>query len=185
MRTKPPSEKIKRVVIIGPECTGKSELSEYLANHYRTSWVPEYAREYIDQLSRPYRESDLLEIARGQLRMEDKLVSKAHRLLVCDTNLIVIKVWSYFKYGRCDEEIIGFIQSRPYDLYLFTHIDIPWENDPQREHPNERLKLWNIYREELQNQKTPFVDIRGDREQRRETAIMAMDKLLRETWREK
>ncbi|MGE0586939.1 MAG: AAA family ATPase [Cyclobacteriaceae bacterium] len=167
-----------KVAVIGPECTGKTDLSSFLAEYYKTAWVKEYARAYLDNLNRPYDETDLLKIAHGQLRMEDEWSSEANRVLICDTNLIVIKIWSEFKYGRCDQEIIDLMQSRTYDLTLLTFIDIPWQDDPQREHPDERQKLWDTYVTELQNQNLPFVDVKGERDQRRSIATSAIDTLL-------
>lgn len=168
----------KKVAVIGPECTGKSALSEYLAGHFNTSWVPEYARGYLDNLVRPYQESDLITIAHGQLRVEDEFARTAGDLLICDTNLYVIKVWSEFKFGRCDEEILNLIKTRHYDLYLLTYIDLPWEEDPQREHPDQREELYSIYLQEMKNQPVPFVEIKGERETRRRTAVEAIEKLL-------
>lgn len=173
------SKEIKRVAIVGPECTGKSELSQFLAGHFKTAWVPEYARAYLANLARPYDQSDLVKIAHGQLRIEDEFASDARDVLICDTNLYVIKVWSDFKYGSTDAEILEQIGKRKYDLYLLTYIDIPWADDPLREHPDRRLELYNIYREELRNQPVPFVEIRGDRETRRKTAIESVEKLLK------
>lgn len=169
---------VKKIVVIGPECTGKSELSKFLAEHFKTEWVPEYARGYIDNLVRPYQQSDLISIAHGQIRLEDEWVRDANKVLICDTNLYVIKIWSEFKYGDCPKEILDTIAKRPYDLYLLTYVDIPWEDDPQREHPNEREKLYSIYLEHLKNQAVPFVEIKGEREQRRQTAIAAIEKIL-------
>jgi NadR type nicotinamide-nucleotide adenylyltransferase len=169
---------IEKVVILGPECTGKSELSEYLANEFTTLWVPEYARSYISSLSRPYGPQDLPAIARGQLAQEDLLSPEANRVLICDTNLYVIKVWSYFKFGFCDVEILKSIESRKYDLYLLTYIDIPWVADPQREHPDQRDLLYEIYLEEMKNQAVPFVEVKGNREQRRRTARESIIHLL-------
>ena len=168
----------KKVAIIGPECTGKSDLSAFLADHFKTSWVPEYARGYIDNLVRPYTEDDLLIIAHGQLRLEESFSQTVEDVLICDTNLYVIKIWSEFKFGRCAPEILEEIETRPYDLYLLTYIDIPWEEDPQREHPEEREKLYSIYLQEMQQQNVPFIEIKGDRQQRRKTAIDAIEKLL-------
>lgn len=167
-----------KIVIIGPECTGKSELSEFLANHYQTEWVPEYARGYLDNLVRPYVESDLLTISHGQIRIEDGFGRTASKILICDTNLYVIKVWSEFKFGSCAPEILKEIHHRKYDLYLLTDIDIPWEDDPQREHPQKREELFGIYKKELENQPVPFVIISGEREERRKKAIEAIDRLL-------
>jgi NadR type nicotinamide-nucleotide adenylyltransferase len=167
----------KRVAIIGPECTGKSELSKFLAQHFKTEWVPEYARAYIDNLRRPYNQNDLITIAHGQLRLEDEYARDANTFLFCDTNLYVIKVWSMFKYGNCEKEILDQIANRKYDLYLLTYVDLPWEEDPLREHPTKREELYNIYLNEMKNQPVPFVEIKGEREQRRATAIEAIEKL--------
>jgi NadR type nicotinamide-nucleotide adenylyltransferase len=169
---------VKKIAVIGPECTGKSELSQYLAEHFQTQWVPEYARGYLDNLARPYAMHDLILIAHGQLRIEDEWAKQANRVLICDTNLYVIKVWSQFKYGETDKEILNSIATRKYDLYLLTDIDLPWMGDPLREHPDKREELFNIYLNEMQQQPVPYVVIKGDREQRRTAAVQAIEKLL-------
>lgn len=169
---------IKKVAIIGPECTGKSDLSEYLAREFNTVWVEEFARQYIQDLPRPYDPDDLPIIAKGQLALEDSMVPKANRVIFCDTNLYVIKVWSTFKYGFCDPEILEAIASRRYDLYLLTYIDIPWISDPQREHPDQREELYSIYLEEMKNQPVPYIEVKGEREARRKLAKESVQKLL-------
>ena len=91
---------INRIAIIGPESTGKSTLAKELAEYYKTVYVPEVARFYIDELKRSYNQNDLLEIAKLQCDEEDKLLHQANEILICDTNLLVIKIWSEFKYGN-------------------------------------------------------------------------------------
>ena len=103
----------------------------------------------------------------------------AKRVLICDTDLYVIKVWSNFKYGYCHQEILDLMAQRTYDLYLLTYIDIPWISDPLREHPDQREQLYAIYLQEMQNQSVPFVEVKGNREERRTTAIEAIDPLLK------
>lgn len=169
---------IRKVVILGPECTGKSELSEFLAAEFKTQWVEEYARQYLDALERPYGPEDLKDIARGQLALENRKCQEANRVLICDTNLYVIKVWSEFKYGYCDPEILNVIKERRYDLYLLTYVDIPWISDPLREHPDQREELYSIYLREMQNQSVPFVEIKGDRQQRQKLAKESIQRLL-------
>lgn len=169
---------LKRIAIVGPECTGKSELANFLAQYYNTVWVPEFARSFLDVLSRPYEKTDLKTIAKGQILLEDSAVQKANKLLFCDTTLLVVKVWSEFKYGICDEEIVNELKNRNYDLHLLTHVDIPWVEDPQREHPQQRDLLFSIYKAELEKMKTPYVEIKGERAQRRALAIAAIDKLF-------
>jgi len=169
-----------RIAIVGPECTGKSELAEYLANHFGSAWVEEYARTYLDTLERPYDEADLLKIAQGQISLEDNLAAESAQVLICDTNLLVIKIWSEFKYSRCDQKILDLIDSRTYDLHFLTDIDIPWEADKQREHPDRREELFEIYERELQSRKLSYIKISGSREERRRLAIKSIAALLTE-----
>ena len=169
---------IKKVVILGPECTGKSELSAHLAKEFNTVWVEEYARTYLSNLQRAYGPEDLPIIAQGQLSLEDSLASKASKVLVCDTDLYVIKIWSQFKYGFCDPEILTAIASRKYDLYLLSYVDIPWAYDPLREHPEERERLFELYHREMLNQSVPFQIIKGSREERRKAATDSIKKIL-------
>lgn len=171
---------IKKIVILGPECTGKSELSEFLAGEFQTVWVEEYARQFLDTLGRPYGVEDLKTIAEGQLALEDARLARANRLLVCDTNLYVIKIWSEFKYGYCDPKILKEIKNRKYDLYLLTYVDVPWLYDPLREHPEQREELFELYHVEMRKQDVPFQIIKGSREERRNTATGAVKDLLRE-----
>jgi NadR type nicotinamide-nucleotide adenylyltransferase len=173
-------EELFKVVVIGPESTGKSTLSEFLASHYETMWVPEYARQYIEDLARPYEQSDLLAIAKGQLELEAERAKLANRLLVCDTDLHVIRVWSEHKYGECDPWIVAAIAEKRYDLYLLTYIDIPWEEDPQREHPDPAMReyFYNVYKKIVQSSGVPWVEVRGSFEEREATAVKAVEQLL-------
>ena len=177
MNLKRPSM-VKKVAVVGPESTGKSELSQFLASQFNTAWVPEYARGYLDNLVRPYEQHDLLTIAHGQIRLEDVFEKDSNELLICDTNLYVIKVWSEFKFGNCHPEILDYIATRKYDLYLLTYIDLPWIEDAHREHPNRRQELYNIYLREMKNQTVPFVEIKGLGEERNRQAVEAVEKHL-------
>ena len=151
---------MKKVVIIGPECTGKSTLTQALAKHFKASFINEYAREYIDQLGRDYNELDILTIAKGQIQLEDSHATKSN-LLFLDTDLIVCKVWSEFKYGRCHPWIVEQIEQRHYDHYLLCDIDLPWQNDSQREHPNHRRELFDIYQNELKKYNKSYSIVSG------------------------
>lgn len=135
---------VKRVAIDGPESTGKSILASQLASRFEAGYVDEAARNYLKNLDRPYRQADLLEIALLQCNNED-IASKNNSLIFCDTTLLVIKVWSEYVYGNCDEIIEREFRKRKYNLHLLTNIDLPWEDDPLREHPHERTALFNIY----------------------------------------
>ncbi|MEI8205070.1 MAG: ATP-binding protein [Bacteroidota bacterium] len=138
-----------RIAITGPESTGKSTLTEQLAHHYKTFWVEEYAREYLNSLGRDYVFEDIVEIAKGQIRNEEILFEQSETLLFCDTELIVTKIWSEVGYQKCDAWILENIIQHPYDLYLLCNTDTPWEYDPLREHPNQRGYLFDLYQKAL------------------------------------
>ncbi len=169
---------LKRIAIIGPESTGKSTLAKDLAEALHTTFVPEYARKFIDELKRPYQYEDLLIIAKGQTRVEDELSRKASAVLIVDTTLTIIRVWSEHKYGKCDPWIIAEEQRRKYDLTLVCDIDLPWEDDPQREHPHLRQHFFEIYQEYAENH-PPWQLISGDRNIRLNTALNAIARLSR------
>jgi len=172
-----PVPPIKRIAIVGPECTGKTNLCIALAKHYKTAWVPEYARHYIDRLQRPYTQDDLFTIAKGQLFTEDELALEANTFLFCDTNLLVIKVWSEYKFGNCSPEILHLLKIKTYDLHLLTNIDVPWENDPQREHPDKREYFYSLYKKELNALGIDYHEISGSKPERLAQAIRCIDSL--------
>ena len=168
----------RRIMITGPESTGKSSLAQALAAHYQTEWVPEVARTYLARIDRPYRESDLLLIAKEQLAAEEKLAARANQLLFCDTGMLVLKIWSEHAYGRCHPWILQKWQEHTYSQYLLPHIDLPWQPDPQREHPHLREYFFRLYREQLAVRNLPFHIISGAGNERLQQAIQAVDALL-------
>jgi len=167
-----------KIAITGPESTGKSQLAEELAGYYNTVFVREYARGYIDRLDRPYNREDILEIARGQIREEKVMDQQATRMLFCDTELIVTKIWSEVKYGICDPWILKKIEENNYDLFLLCNIDLPWEEDPQREHPHMREKLFSLYLDELTERGLPFKVVSGTGRERLISAIGYVEQAL-------
>lgn len=169
--------KLKRLAIVGPECTGKTSLAIQLASICKTIWVPEFARTFLDTLGRPYVAADLLDIAKGQVELEDQLAEDADGLLICDTNLLVIKIWSEFKYKACDPWILQHLISRKYDLYFLTDIDIPWVEDPQRENPEQREELFGLYKEALDAMHVKYIQLSGNEEERIKKALAAIKEL--------
>ena len=59
---------MKKVVVIGPECTGKSTLTKALSQHFNCPYRQEYAREYIAQLSTPYTLKTYFKLLKNKLR---------------------------------------------------------------------------------------------------------------------
>ncbi|MEQ8581169.1 MAG: ATP-binding protein [Marinoscillum sp.] len=152
---------IRKIAIIGPESTGKSELCQHLARIYDTEWVPEYARFYLDRLEGEYQKEDLLHIAQGQMVWEDDKAEQANGYLFCDTNLIVMKVWSEHKYGEADPWILAELEKRHYDFYLLGNIDLIWRPDPQREHPKLRKHFFDVYEAYLRDHQLPYAIVSG------------------------
>lgn len=162
---------IKKIAITGPESTGKSEMAQNLARYFNTVWVPEYAREYVATLNRAYTIEDIEIIARRQLKRERQLENKANRFLICDTALIVPKIWSEFVFSKTIPWIDEKIKTHTYDLYLLMDIDLPWQEDPLREHPHQRKILFNRYYEELSKNNFPFGIVSGLGNQRMQSAM--------------
>jgi len=162
---------MKKIVITGPESSGKSTLSKHLSESLFIPHVREYAREYIDSLNREYNEEDLVQIAKGQLGLEEDIISQTPSYLICDTDLLTIKVWSEYKYGSCDLEIIELLKNNLPDLYLLTSPDFPWKEDLQRENPNNRDELFSIYKEEIIKLGVPFVVLSGSESDRLERVM--------------
>jgi NadR type nicotinamide-nucleotide adenylyltransferase len=189
---------VKKVVIIGPESTGKSTLCEMLAGHFDTLWCPEFAREYLLTNGRNYDFDDLLTIAKGQLALEEEYIQmlskppgnepgdgKGHsmagnNLLFIDTDQYVMKVWCEYVFGDCHNWILRRIAERPYDLYLLCKPDLPWVKDELREYPDEkpRRELYLFYRDILLNQPVSWAEINGSYNQRFEMAKNAVMTIL-------
>lgn len=170
--------KIRKYIAIGPESTGKSSLCEILADHYKTIWCPEYAREYLEVNGTEYTYGDLLTIAKGQLALEDSFTqdsrkSSTDNLVFIDTDMHVMRVWCEYVFGNCHKFILDQIAERRCDGYFLCAPDLPWEKDPLREYPNQKVRdeLFLFYKELLTAQCIPWVEIRGSYEERTQKAI--------------
>ncbi len=167
-----------RISITGPESTGKSQLAEQLAKHYRTNWIPEYARKYLDEIDRPYTYDDILVIAKTQFE-EENIAASNTEILFCDTDLCVTSIWCNVKYGKCHPWITTNLEHHVYDLYLLCDIDLPWQYDPLREHPEMRTELFGMYRDLLQQHRFNYRVVKGTGEERLQNAIAFIDEYLK------
>jgi HTH-type transcriptional regulator, transcriptional repressor of NAD biosynthesis genes len=169
---------VRRVVIYGPESTGKTTLAEKLANHFKTVWVPEFARRYLDNKGAWVELSDIDKIAAGQLASEDVLALQANRLLICDTELITTCVYSRHYFGECPLAVEQMADQRQYDLYLLLDIDVPFVADWQRPDGESREHFFATFRSELERRGRPYVVISGSYDERFGRAVKAIDELL-------
>jgi HTH-type transcriptional repressor of NAD biosynthesis genes len=172
-----------KVVLFGPESTGKTTMSELLAKHYDTVWVAEYAREYLQEKWNNERktceDSDIIPIAKGQIALENKLAQKADRILICDTDLLETKVYSEEYYGGfVHPELDKYALKNQYDLYLLTNIDTPWEADDLRDRPDQRQEMYQAFEDTLIRYKRPYIKLNGSIKERVDLATLEIDKLL-------
>ncbi|PQV51662.1 NadR type nicotinamide-nucleotide adenylyltransferase [Jejuia pallidilutea] len=173
-----------KVVLFGPESTGKTTLSRQLARYYNSVWVPEYAREYLQNKWNNERKTcepkDLLPIAEGQMKLENELAKKTDSVLICDTDLLETKVYSEAYYtGTCDPVLEKYALENTYHLYFLTYIDTPWEADDLRDKPNHRKEMFEVFKNELIKQNRPYVLLKGDKKERLKKAVIEINKLLK------
>jgi NadR type nicotinamide-nucleotide adenylyltransferase len=175
---------IVKVVLFGPESSGKTTLSKLLARHYNTVWVPEYARDYLQNKWNNERKtcenSDMIPIAEGQMKLENELAQKADQILICDTDLLETKVYSEEFYdGFVHPDLEKAAIQNTYDLYLLTYIDAPWKKDDLRDRPKQRLEMFKAFENALKKYHRPYILLKGDKKDRLEIAINEIDKILK------
>ena len=175
---------IIKVVLFGPESSGKTTLSKQLARHYSTVWAPEFARDYLQKKWNNERKtcenSDLLPIAIGQMKLENNLAKKADKVLICDTDLLETKVYSEEYYGGfVDEDLEEAATVNTYNLYLLTYIDTPWEEDDLRDRPELRLEMFNAFENALKKYNRSYILLKGDKKTRFEAAVNKIDEILK------
>lgn len=174
---------IIRIALCGPESTGKTTLAQQLATHYKTQWIPEFARDYLQQKWDNNKEicqpNDLIPIAIGQMELENSALSKANKFIFCDTTLLVTKIFSVTHYGFCDPVIAKAALENTYDLILLTDVDIAWVADDLRDAADTRFKEFEVYKNALKENNMPFVIVSGNKEERFLKATYLMDKMIK------
>ncbi|RUT70978.1 DUF4301 family protein [Flavobacterium cupreum] len=169
---------ILKIALFGPESTGKTTLAKQLAEYYETEWVPEFARDYLQEKWEENQHTcvadDMMPIAYGQVALENQKLSSAKKYLFCDTNLMVTKVFSEMYYGSCDPLLNDAALEHDYDLFFLTDIDVPWEKDDIRDTPDGRETVFSVFKQTLINTKKPFITLSGNKENRlaKATAII-------------
>lgn len=173
---------ITKIVLFGPESTGKTTLAKALAAHYQTEWVPEYMRLYLQEKwnksGHICTTEDMLPIAKGQIELENEKARLAHRYLFCDTNLLQNWVYAqvYFK-NFANPTLEKYVHQHSYQLYILCGIDIPWVKDDLRDKPHEREKMFAIFANELKKRKLPYITVHGSLEERIAQCQIALQKL--------
>lgn len=170
-----------RIVLYGPESTGKTTLAKALAAYYNTAWVPEYMRTFLENKTLVPGEEivaykELMPIAKGQIATENQAVAEANKFLFCDTNLLEIEVYADYYFDRCPEEIRTFAQENTYDLYLLTYIDTIWEEDDFRDSPGNRQEFFKLFKEKLIHNNLAYLTVKGTMEERMNIVISELEK---------
>jgi NadR type nicotinamide-nucleotide adenylyltransferase len=173
------SDHIIKIAVVGPESTGKSTMAAYLAQHYHTVWVPEFAREYCEKLTAPCTWQDEINMFYGQLALEKDYLPKADKLLICDTTFITVKIWSDHTFGRSPQEVLDELPKHPYDLYLLLNIDLPWQEDPLRDFPHMREYFMGVWHKELEALDANYAEISGAGQERYNNAVKAIGDFLK------
>lgn len=168
----------KKIVLTGPESTGKTMMSKLLAEYFNTQWVEEYGRDYFLEKGGKLVIGDILKIAEGQIALEEEKIKEGNKILFCDTDLIVTSIWSEIYFKECPAEVSQLSFTREYSLYLLMDIDIPWEDDGTREFPHLRQWHFNRIKEELDNRKLNYIIISGNFNERFIAAKEVVSKLL-------
>ena len=174
---------ITRVVLFGPESTGKTTLSRQLAEYYQTLWVPEFARGFLqekwERTGEICTKEDLIPIAIGQLETENKAAEKANNLLICDTDVLETLAYSYWYFGAdADARLEAAARQGEYDLYFLTYIDTPWIPDDLRDQPDARPEMFLHFQECLERFDRNFVILKGNPQQRFKTAVFRINELI-------
>ena len=173
-----------KIVLFGPESTGKTTLSEDLARYYQEPMVKEYMREYLQEVwdaeKRICEPQDIIPIAEGQMAAENRLSTEADHLLICDTDLLELKVYSEAYYdGYCDPQLLKHALNNYYHLYFLTYIDVPWTPDDLRDKPHDREGMFQRFQDTLELHQKPYFILKGNREVRFKNAVEKIDQLIK------
>lgn len=162
---------MKRIAITGPESSGKTTLAKLLGEKLNGTVFPEYARSYLENLNREYTKEDLDEICNGH---RNQFTQSESEIQIVDTDFIVLKIWSEVRFGSVSKLISEAVDTNQFDLHILCTPDIPWEYDPQREHPNQREELFQLYRMEFISSQKKFIEVSGSLEERLEKSLNAI-----------
>lgn len=169
----------KIIVITGAESTGKSTLAESLGQHYHVQVIPEFAREYVEHLNRPYNFNDVEIIARKQMEQLNAMKKPEHPLIFVDTWLIITKIWFDVVFHQVPEWLDREIKATNIDLFLVCDIDLPWIPDPVRENGGEKRRiLQEMYIETIKKYNFTYHIVNGKDQLRFENALHQVELLL-------
>ena len=170
---------VRRVVISGPESCGKTTLCRDLAAYFKTEWVPEWARSFLEFEGNRYPiESDYPLIARAHAASEEALAAQATRVLISDTDAVCTKVAAQVLnqyYNVCVDQMA---RTRHYDLRIVMDTDVPYAADPLRYGITKRQFDTKMFTDAYDELGFPYIVIGGDWQTRFQTAVLAIRRML-------
>ena len=180
---------LKKIVLIGPESTGKTTLVGQLAQHFNTVYCPEYLRLYLDEKEKYgwqnegelVAKSDLKPLAIGQMNLENQLAQFANGILFCDTNLLTNQIYAQYYLNDATPWLDKAIEGQNYGFYLLLTPEVAWIADSQRDSPQTQQELYAHFKKAVELQKKPYSIIDGkDYQKRFQKAMKEVEVFLRE-----
>ena len=169
---------IVKIVLTGPESTGKSTIASELAKHYNTVWVKEYLREFAEEKYSKNQEliyTDNLLIAEGQTNLELEAIQKANKFIFFDTDILQTVIYSHEYYNSVQPELEKKLRTSNTDLYILLNLDVSWVEDPLRDKPNDRNRMFDIFEKTLIKFRKKYIVLEGKDEIRLQNAIRLID----------
>jgi len=167
---------VKKICLYGPESTGKSFMAEKLAAHYQTEFVPEVAREIVT--SNDFTVEDIVKIGYVQVGRIKEKIKTANKILFCDTDTITTQIYCRHYLGVVPEILFELEKEIIYNQYFLFDIDVPWVSDGMRDLCEQREKIFEVFKIELEKTGIPYLLVKGNYEERLHFVKMEVDKML-------
>ena len=168
---------IRRIFILGTESTGKSTLTQALAQHFNTNYVQEAGRDLVTQTEQCTFD-DLATIAREHAHRIDVACNAARRLLFVDTDLYTTKSYATYLFGRHLDVPQSVITSNRADLRLYLDASAPYVQDGTRLDIQRRNELDRSHRTTLDVAHERYTVLTGSYEERFTKAVKLISELL-------
>lgn len=170
-------DSLRKIVITGPESTGKSWLTKKLGEHFQVPFADEYARYYLEEHGPDYDFETLETIIQNHKTHQHQIISQATELVFLDTDLLNFKTWEQLVFGKTHDFLEKEIAKESDHLYLLTYPDIPWTPDPLRVNPDNRLELFELNLDLIKKLNRPYQIVRGGYDDRFKNALNRLNAL--------
>lgn len=167
------------IVVTGPESSGKSALCQALSAHLETTWIPEFARNYLEERGPHYENHDLLEMHKGHSdNIYNAIKASENASLIIDTDSINYAVWEKRVFGKVSNDVLDSLHRQSSHIYLVCYPDLAWEADPLRQNPNDREAIFEEHLAWIKKLGRPYAIVKAQKEERLKNALAALQKLV-------